>query len=348
MEEQNKVACFIKNYTDNFVKKHMQDYEPDSLKPIEVSRAMLETTLHRELENKGFTSNEERYIKSCIEDKIDYWEENIIENRQEKALEMEKHIEGLKIVLDNNNPMVKFPLQLSMNKIPKYANGTTDSQLDTLIAGGYVYSVYHSYLVIIKTLAHIFGQEDFDRTLLPCNKEVSNVVMKIMDNAKKLIERANATPQETGDIRQMLNVLLKRSAEQDANDQARHEETRQWQADIKESIEDRNKHRHEKWATVPDCVRLVFENKEIDNQDYGLPYPDKLNGLSRDSLRIKTQNILRAKGKREKSYKNSNYYNTRDIAEAIWVNVKVYPVRALITEFDCIGKQEEDIANRLE
>ena len=104
--------------------------------------------------------------------------------------------------------------------------------------------------------------------------------------------------------------------------------------------EDQNKHRHEKWATVPECVRAVFDMIAVEQND-GKYIDNPTN--NRDGMRLKVQGLLKENNKRILKKGSRHYYNVADIAEAIFSYYKEFGINQYITEFKVFAKTADQL-----
>jgi len=105
-------------------------------------------------------------------------------------------------------------------------------------------------------------------------------------------------------------------------------------------IEDHNKRRHEKWATVPECVRAVFDLIKVEQRDgKNIIKPhNKSTGMRR-----KIQELLQQESKRTYCKGNKNYYNSADIAEALYSFYNEFEVNQYIKEFKIFAKTADQL-----
>lgn len=83
--------------------------------------------------------------------------------------------------------------------------------------------------------------------------------------------------------------------------------------EILTSIEDKNKNRQERWATVPKCIDAAIEAITLD-RNTGF---DRAKPPERETWRTNVQNTLRRTEKRVYKTTEGDYYQTADIAEAM-------------------------------
>lgn len=108
---------------------------------------------------------------------------------------------------------------------------------------------------------------------------------------------------------------------------------------LQDTIEDRNRQRLERWATVPECIRAVIDMAYVERKDWkNFPMPGNY-----DTLRIKVSDHLKKTGKRRQGSDAKPYYQTADIAEAIAVFYKAFNATQYLREFERIEISGEDI-----
>ncbi len=95
---------------------------------------------------------------------------------------------------------------------------------------------------------------------------------------------------------------------------------------MKSVIEDKNKYRFEKWATVPDCINEVFELAK-DEKEMEPPQ-------TKNTLRITIQKELNKKsGQRKEVTTAGNFYPVADIAEVMEKHYRKFTTETYIREF---------------
>lgn len=110
---------------------------------------------------------------------------------------------------------------------------------------------------------------------------------------------------------------------------------------IIELIEDKHRHSGEKWATLPECVRAVFEAVEVEKNDgKDMPHLQKY-----DTLRIAVQRWLTRKGKRAWRAPKKTFYPIADIAEAMAEEYRGFTTVQYIHEFERLGCLKDDLPN---
>ncbi len=113
---------------------------------------------------------------------------------------------------------------------------------------------------------------------------------------------------------------------------------------IQKTIEDRNRHRWERWATVPDCIKAVKDMVEIERKDgKKIALPGKDGKGSFETLRINVSAHLKNAGKRRQGSDAKPYYQTADIAEAIAKYYKEFTAVQYLREFQYIEISGKDI-----
>lgn len=110
---------------------------------------------------------------------------------------------------------------------------------------------------------------------------------------------------------------------------------------IIELLEDKNRYSGEKWATLPECVRAVFEAVEVEENDgKDMPHLPKYN-----TLRIAVQRWLTRKGKRAWRAPKKTFYPIADIAEAMAEEYRGFTTVQYIHEFERLGCLKDDLPN---
>lgn len=113
---------------------------------------------------------------------------------------------------------------------------------------------------------------------------------------------------------------------------------------LQDTIEDRNRHRGERWATVPDCIKAVKDMVEIERKDgKKIALPGKDGKGSFETLRINVSAHLKKARKRRRGSDAKPYYQTADIAEAIAFYYKAFTATQYLREFEHIEMPGADI-----
>ena len=113
---------------------------------------------------------------------------------------------------------------------------------------------------------------------------------------------------------------------------------------LQETIEDRNRQRWERWATVPDCIKAVKDMVTMERQDgKNIASPGNNGRGSFETLRINVSAHLKKAGKRRRGSDAKPYYQTADIAEAIAFYYKAFTATQYLREFEHIEMPGADI-----
>jgi len=185
----------------------------------------------------------------------------------------------------------------------------------------------------------------FDETI-----RLSALAMQSISLSKdiaRLLEKAS-TPEEADQARAgqntKLDEILAAVNSARAENKAYAATAAEKMDNIQGVIEDKNRHRGEKWATVPDCIRATLDAVKLENNDgKSLPEPGNT-----ETLRIAVQDYLKSKqGQRNKKKSAAKqaptYYPIADIAEAMAAKYSAFTAAQYIREFESFGCAENDL-----